>query len=126
LHESNACTTFQGKKKMNSASRQSQAEETKTISITEVHKLRFKVLKPNKRIIEVANEADYGGVCVLQVKDFRSFEDAEIYAELLRLAPELLDEYMSNAKTLEEVVDRLIKRVATMKKNGTKQVKSTK
>ena len=96
-------------------SKQSQAEENKTISITEVRELRFIVLKPNKRIIEIVNKADNGRVCTLRVSDFRSKGDAEVYAELLRLAPELLNEYLSNTKTLEQVVGRLEKRVARIK-----------
>ena len=96
-------------------SKQSQAEENKTISITEIRELRFIVIKPNKQIIEIANKADNGRVCTLRISDFRSKGDAEVYAELLRLAPELLNEYLSDTKTLEQVVGRLEKRVARLK-----------
>lgn len=99
-------------------SKQSLAEEIKTISITEIRELRFIVLKPNKRIIEIVNKADHGRVCTLRVSDFRSREDAEIYAGLLRLVPELLNDYLSNTKTLEEVVGRLEKRIARRKNNN--------
>lgn len=102
-------------------SKQSQAEENKTISITEVLELSFMVLKPNKRLIEIVNKADNGRVCTLRVSDFRSKGDAEVYAELIRLAPELLNEYLSNTKTLEQVVGRLEKRVAKMKRKTQKK-----
>jgi hypothetical protein len=39
-----------------------------------------------------------------------------VYAELLRLAPELLDNYLSDTKRLKEVLARLEKRVAQVRK----------
>lgn len=110
---------------MKPMSKQFQAEEDKTISITEVRELRFIVLKPNKQIIEIANKADNGRVCTLRISDFRSKGDAEVYAELLRLAPELLNEYLSNTKTLEQVVGRLEKRVGRMKEKSKMRKKAT-
>lgn len=101
---------------MNYKSKQSQAEGNKTISITEITKLRFKVLKPDKGCIELVNDADQGRICTLKISDFRSIGDAKVYADLLRLAPELLNEYISDTKTLEEVVERLEKKVARSKK----------
>jgi hypothetical protein len=101
---------------MNVKSKQFQAEVDKTISITEVRELRLKVLKPQKGVIEIINQADNGRVCTLRIDDFRSLNDAKIYAELLRLAPELLNEYITDAKNLERVVTRLEKRVARTKK----------
>ncbi|MEO5643962.1 MAG: hypothetical protein ABIQ40_20290 [Bacteroidia bacterium] len=103
---------------MSHKSKQSKAEETKTISITELTKLRFKVLKPDKGCIELVNAVDQGRVCTLKISDFKSAEDAKVYAELLRLTPELLNEYISDTKTLEEVVKRLKKRVAHAKKGN--------
>lgn len=100
---------------MNTKSKQARAEEKKTISITEVSKLQFKVLKPDKGCIELVNIADQGRVCTLKISDFNSPEDAKVYAELLRLAPELLNEYICDTKTLEEVVKRLKKKVARTK-----------
>lgn len=99
---------------MTHKSKQAQAEETKTISITEITQLQFKVLKPDKGIIELVNTADQGRVCSLKISDFRSTQDAKIYAELLRLAPELLNEYICNTKTMEQVVGRLKKKVTIM------------
>lgn len=100
---------------MNQKSRQFQTEENKTISITEIRELSFKVLKPQKGIIEIVNDADHGRVCTLRVADFRSAEDAKVYAELLRLAPELLNEYLTDAKNLGQVINRLEKKVAKTK-----------
>ncbi|MEO5645224.1 MAG: hypothetical protein ABIS12_18020 [Bacteroidia bacterium] len=102
---------------MKKGSKQFQKEENKTISITEVRKLRFKVLKPNKGEIEIVNHADNGRVCKLLISDFRSVSDANVYAELLKLAPELLNEYMNDTKKLEQVVARLGKKVARTKEN---------
>lgn len=100
---------------MNSKSRQLQTEENKTISITEIREISFKVLKPQKGVIEIVNAADNGRICTLRIKDFRSAEDAKVYAELLRLAPELLNEYLTNAKNLGQVINRLEKKVAKRK-----------
>src|SRR5215218_8296573 len=99
-------------------SRQSQSEEQKTINITEARKLRLKILKPDKGLIEIVNSKDNGRVCTLRVEDFRSVDDALVYAELLKLAPQLLDNYLSDAKTLEEVVTRLDKKIALAKEKN--------
>lgn len=101
---------------MNPPSNQFQAEEKKTISITEARELRLKVLEPYKGRIELINEADNGRVCTLRISDFQSKEDARVYAELLRLAPELLDVYMSDAKKLTEVAERFEERMADLRK----------
>jgi hypothetical protein len=97
-------------------SNQFQAEDKKTISIIEVKELRLKVLDPYKGRIELVNATDNGRVCTLRISDFHSEEDARIYAELLRLAPELLNVYMSDAKKLAEVAERLEERMADLKK----------
>lgn len=96
------------------------AEDEKTISITETRKLRLQVLQPAKGIIEIVNVADQGRVCSLRTSDFKSAEDALAYAELLRLAPELLDDYLSDAKSLKEVLERLEKKVARAKGRNAK------
>lgn len=96
-------------------SKQSRAEQTKTISISEVRALHFKIVKPQKGIIEIVNCADQGRVCTLKTSDFKSKADAEIYAQLMVLAPMLLNEYVSKTKTLKEVIERLRKRIASMK-----------
>ena len=103
---------------MNLKSRQFQSEEQKTISIIEARKLRLKILKSNKGLIEIVNSKDNGRVCTLRVDDFRSVDDALVYAELLKLAPQLLDNYLSDAKTLEEVVGRLNKKISRAKEKG--------
>ncbi|MDQ3110873.1 MAG: hypothetical protein M3R17_13350 [Bacteroidota bacterium] len=98
------------------------AEEQKTISITETRKLRLQLVRPGKGIIEIVNSADQGRVCTLRAEDFRSIDDALIYAELLRLAPELLDDYLSDAKKLAQVLQRLDKKLARAKgKNAEKK-----
>lgn len=104
-------------------SKQTAAEEEKTISITEARKLRLAIVRPAKNIIELVNTADQGRVCTLKADDFRSMADALIYAELLRLAPELLDDYLSNAQTLAEVLHRLDQKLARAK---TKKAPKTK
>jgi hypothetical protein len=101
---------------MSPQSKQFEAEENKTISITEVRKLHFKILKPGKDVIEIVNQADNGRVCTLKISDFRSATDARIYAELLRLAPALLNEYLTDAKKLGQVVNRLEKKVVQSKR----------
>jgi hypothetical protein len=88
------------------------ADEQKTVSIAETPMLRLLVVRPGKGIIELVNVADQGRVCTLRTGDFRSVKDALAYAELLRLAPELLEFYLSDTKRLEEVLARLEKRAA--------------
>lgn len=105
---------------MERKSRQSKAEQEKTISITEARKLRLKILKPHDGLIEIVNSKDNGRVCTLKIDDFNSLSDTEAYAELLKLAPELLDIYLSDAKTHAEVVVRFEKKVARSKKNPQK------
>jgi hypothetical protein len=96
-------------------SKQLKAEENKTISITELTLLRFKTLKPYKGIIEVVNCADMGRVCMLRVSDFVSVSNAQVYAQLLVLAPQLLGAYLGDPKKLEQVVKRFEKRFKIMK-----------
>ena len=108
---------------MNIKSRQFQSEEQKTISITEARKLRLKILMPDKGLIEIVNSHDNGRVCTLRVKDFRSVDDALVYAELLKLAPQLLDNYLSDAKTLGEVVGRLHKKIERIKEKGKRNIR---
>ncbi len=97
-------------------SKQAKSEEQKTLSITETRKLRLAVLKPANGFIEIVNTADQGRVCFLRVKDFRSVDDAVIYAEVLRLAPELLDDYPGDTKRLVEVIGRLERKVGKGKR----------
>ncbi len=101
-------------------SRQFQAEKEKTISVTEVKELRFKIHKPDKGLIEIVNCADYGRICTLRISDFLSVSDAQVYAELIKLAPELLRDYLTDAKTLQEVVSRLQKKVEQQKEKKNK------
>jgi hypothetical protein len=96
-------------------SKQLKAEENKTISITELTRLRFNSLKPYKGIIEVVNCADMGRVCILRVSDFVSAENAHVYAQLLVLAPQLLGAYLGDPKKLEQVVKRFEKKFKTIK-----------
>lgn len=100
---------------MTAKSKQLKAEENKTISITELTRLRFKTLKPYKGVIEVANCADMGRVCSLQISDFKSITDAQVYAQLLVLAPQLLGAYLSDAEKLEQIVNRFEERFKAMK-----------
>ena len=93
-------------------------EEVKTISINETRKLRLQVVRPAKGIVEIINTADQGRVCTLNTDDFRSLQDALVYAELLRLAPELLDNYLSDAKNLTQVLQRLEKKLALAKQKN--------
>lgn len=105
---------------MTTQSKQLKAEENKTISITELTRLRFKMLKPYKGIIEIANCADMGRVCMLRVSDFKSVADAQVYAQLLVLPPQLLGAYLSDAEKLEQVVRRFEKRFISMKNRRVK------
>lgn len=98
-------------------SKQRRAEENKTISIAELTRLKFKMLKPADGMIEIVNWQDMGRVCVLQVSDFKSLADAQVYAQLLILAPQLLAAYLSDAEKLEQVVKRFEKRMRSMKKH---------
>lgn len=102
---------------MKNKSKQSQAEEEKTISlkITGLRQLRFAVLEPNNGLIDIVNTLDNGRVCTLRIDDFNSIGDAQAYAEIIRVAPELLDHYLTDAKTLEEVVGRMEKKLAKQK-----------
>jgi hypothetical protein len=90
---------------MENKSRQSKAEEEKTISlkITGLRQLHFGVLEPNNGLIDIVNTLDNGRVCTLRIDDFNSLGDAKAYAEILRIAPEILDHYLADAKTLEAV-----------------------
>ena len=97
-------------------SKQQKTEDQKTISIIETRKLRLQVVRPNKGIVELVNSADHGRVCTLRTDDFQSETDALVYAELLRLAPELLDNYLSDTKRLKEVLERLEKNVDRAKR----------
>lgn len=109
---------------MENKSRQSQAEEEKTISlkITGLKQLRFAVLKPNNGLIDIVNTLDNGRVCTLRIDDFNSLGDAQAYAEVIRVAPELLDHYITDHETLKEVLGRMEKTVA--KKNDKNKEKN--
>lgn len=91
--------------------RQSKAESVRTASIQEIRGLRFKALPPDSTegIIEVSNAADNGRVSVLFLEDFRSVEDAIVYAKLIALAPLLLDTYMHNNQQFRLTVQRFEK-----------------
>ncbi len=97
-------------------SKQQKTEDQKTISISETRNLRLQVVRPAKGIVELVNSADHGRVCTLRTDDFLSVNDALVYAELLRLAPELLDDYLADTKKLNEVLARLEKKVTRGKK----------
>ena len=111
---------------MNQKSKQLRAEENKTIRITELIGLRFKAMKPENGIIEIANRADQGRVCTLKVSDFKSMEDAKVYAQLLVLAPQLLGEYLSDVDRLEQSVRRFEKRFNAFVEKHEKKKRSVK
>ncbi|CAN5892438.1 hypothetical protein BH11BAC7_BH11BAC7_21770 [soil metagenome] len=96
---------------MKNKSRQSKAEEEKTVSlkITGLRQLRFAVLEPANGVIEIINALDNGRVCSLRIDDFNSLGDALAYAEIIRVAPELLGHYLADAKNHKEVVGRIKK-----------------
>ena len=98
---------------MEKKSRQSKAEKEKTVSlkITGLIKLRFDVLEPSNGVIEIINALDNGRVCSLRIDDFNSLGDAQAYAEIIRVAPELLDHYLGDAKTVKEVEVRIEKKL---------------
>ncbi|CAN5909274.1 hypothetical protein BH11BAC7_BH11BAC7_05610 [soil metagenome] len=98
---------------MEKKSRQSKAEEEKTVSlkITGLRQLRFAVLEPANGVIEIINALDNGRVCSLRIDDFNSLGDAEAYVEVIRVAPELLELYLGDAKTVKEVEVRIEKKL---------------
>jgi hypothetical protein len=104
---------------MKNKSRQSKTEEEKTVSlkITGLKQLRFNVLEPANRVIEIVNSLDNGRVCSLRIDDFNSISDAEAYAEVIRIAPELLGHYLGDAKTLKGVLVRMKKGLSKEKGN---------
>lgn len=87
-------------------SKQQIAEDNKTANITDLAKLRFKMLKPCEGVIEVVNCADQGRICTLKVSDFDSVQDAQAYGQLLVLAPQILRACLTDAGKLEQVVGR--------------------
>lgn len=94
---------------MEKKSRQSKAEKEKTVSlkITGLRQLRFAVLEPASGVIEIVNVLDNGRVCSLRIDDFNSLDDAQAYSEVIRVAPELLDHYLGDAKTVKDVEARI-------------------
>jgi hypothetical protein len=72
---------------MTRKSKQLKAEENKTIAMTDLVGLRFKMLKPCDGVIEVVNSQDQGRICTLKLSDFGSVQDAQVYGQLLVLAP---------------------------------------
>jgi hypothetical protein len=118
-----SCSHFRETDDMTTKSKQLKAEESKTISITELTRLRFKTLKPYKGIIEVVNCVDMGRVCSLRVNDFKSIADAHVYAQLLVLAPQLLGAYLNDAEKLEQVVKRFERRMKALKEGRKKEKK---
>ncbi|MEO5644735.1 MAG: hypothetical protein ABIQ40_04125 [Bacteroidia bacterium] len=94
---------------MEHKSRQRKTEDEKTLSlkITGLRKLCFLVIGPVNGVIDIVNSADNGRVCSLTIDDFDSVGDAKSYAEIIRIAPELLNHYLADAKTLEKVVKRM-------------------
>jgi hypothetical protein len=100
-------------------SKQSQAESEKTVSlkITGLKQLRFAVLEPLNGIIDIVNTLDNGRVCSLKVDDFNSLGDAKAYAEVIRVAPDLLNHYLGDAKTVKEVEMHMRKKIAKAKRN---------
>jgi hypothetical protein len=113
---------------MEKKSRQSKTEEEKTVSlkITGLRKLRFEVLEPTNGIIDIVNALDNGRVCSLRIEDFNSLGDAQAYAEVIRVAPELLNHYLGNAKTVKEVEIRMKKEIAKTKGEKNKKNKDEK
>lgn len=97
---------------------QFKAESKRTVSIKEIRGLRFKAYPPDQDdgIIEVANVSDQGRVCVLFVEDFRSVEDAKVYANLLALAPLLLDTYIHDHSKFQLTVQRFEKILARVQR----------
>jgi hypothetical protein len=102
-------------------SKQRKAEENKTAVITDLAKLRFKMLQPYEGIIEVVNSSDHGRICSLRVSDFASVEDAQVYGQLLVLAPQLLSAALNDAEKLMEVVQRFKNYRAQMEKKKQKR-----
>lgn len=110
---------------MSLKSKQGRLEEIKTISIAELTQLKFRILKPAKGQIEIVNAADMGRICTLRISDFRSTSDARIYAQLLVLAPLLLDENGTDEKIREAKTKKLRKRIAFIKKKVKSQNKTS-
>lgn len=106
-------------------SKQCQAEEIKTISITELTQLRFRVLNASRGVIEIVNCQDMGRVCSVRLTDFKSVSDAQVYAQLLVLAPKLLAAYLSDPEKLKQVVKRFEKRMDLSKRRKPKPKKVT-
>jgi hypothetical protein len=104
---------------MGSKSRQSKTEKEKTVSlkITGLRQLRFNVLEPADGVIEIVNSLDNGRVCSIRIDDFNSIGDAQAYAEVIRIAPELLDHYLGDAKTVKEIKVRIEKKLPKVKGN---------
>lgn len=98
---------------MKNKSRQSKAEDEKTVSlkITGLRQLRFAVLEPSNGIIDIVNTLDNGRICSLRIDDFNSVGDAQAYAEVIRVAPELLDHYLADHETLKKVLKRMGKKI---------------
>ena len=113
---------------MTKKSRQSQVESEKTVSlkITGLRKLRFEVLEPTNGIIDIINTLDRGRVCSLRIDDFNSLGDAKAYAEVIRVAPDLLNHYLGDAKTVKEVEVRMEKEIAKVKVNKNEKNKDEK
>lgn len=103
-------------------SRQSKTEDEKTVSlkITGLRQLRFAVLEPSNGIIDIINTLDNGRVCSLGIDDFNSIGDAQAYAEVIRVAPELLDHYLADHETLKEVLKRMGKKIGRKKATKSK------
>jgi hypothetical protein len=94
---------------MTKKSRQAQIESEKTVSlkVTGLKKLQFEILEPNNGVIDIVNTLDNGRVCSLRIEDFDSLGDAKAYAEVIKLAPDLLALYLPTAKNLEQVIGRM-------------------
>jgi hypothetical protein len=107
-------------------SKQRRAEENKTASITGLATLRFKMLKPYEGIIELVNSSDQGRICSLRVSDFASVEDAQVYGQLMVMAPQLLSAALNDAEELLQVVKRFKQYRALMEKKKQKRAVSKK
>lgn len=104
-------------------SRQRRAEENKTPSLDTLARIKFRILPPFEGTIEIVNSDDMGRVCTLRISDFKSGQDAQLYAELLALGPRLMSACLSDVEQLGDVVKWFERRAKSLKQGSRKQKK---